>query len=248
LTIPNVKSDVLPETIETMTKNLTNIIRVLREKRKINISGIRKIEVTYNQQKDDYHPHFHILHNQDVGEMIISEWLKRNPTAKKQGWDRKSKSMVNLQVTKPVTKQGDDDRKYLNELFKYASKFIVKDDKERNLLNIYIPALDNILRALHTKRTIQSFGIIKKLDIDKPDEELELIAQELIGISQDEKKQWVWGLVDEVYDWIDFEGNRLTNYQPPDIEFRYYLGDALPPTQKEISRMKKGNNFKITAE
>ena len=73
LTIKNVKAENLAETIEKMLKDISNIIRVLRERKKINISGIRKIEITYNAKMDTYHPHFHILHNKNVGDIIIEE-------------------------------------------------------------------------------------------------------------------------------------------------------------------------------
>lgn len=225
LTIKNVKSENLNQTIEDMIKNMSNIIRVLREKRKINISGIRKIEITYNHKKDDYHPHFHILHNMDVGDIIIEEWLKRNPTAKKQGWDWKKKKMVDIQVSKQVTKENDDDKKYLNELFKYATKFIIKDDKERGILNVYVPALDNILKSLHKKRTIQSFGEIKRLKLNEDIEEEieELVSQEIEDIEEEIYKEWNWSYDGIVYDWLDNSSKRLTDYEPPDIEFTYYL-------------------------
>jgi plasmid rolling circle replication initiator protein Rep len=237
LTTPNVKAEVLATTIQKMLKDMSNIIRVLRERKKINISGIRKIEITYNSKMDTYHPHFHILHNEDVGDMIIEEWLKRNPLAKKQGWDRKEKKMVDLQVSKIVTKKNDDDKKFLNEIFKYASKFVIKDDKQRNILNVYVPALDNILRALHTKRAIQSFGEIRKLKINEDMEESpELIAQEVQDIEEEIYKEWQWASIDDIYDWLDSNGKRLTNYEPPDIEFTYFIGDSSPPTEKELNR------------
>lgn len=242
LTMPNVKAENLAQTVESMTKHMSNIIRVLRERKKINVSGIRKIEITYNAKRDDYHPHFHILHNEDIGDMIIDEWLKRYPLAKKQGWDFRKRTMVDLQVTKPVTKKSDDDKKFLNEIFKYATKFVVKDDKEKGILNVFVPALDNILRALHTKRAIQSFGKIRKLKIEQDIEETpELIAQEIEDIDI-ANKEWIWERIENIYDWIDENDNRLTNYEPPDIEFKYFLGDSSPPTRKEINRINKELN------
>ena len=225
LTIKNVNAENLAETIEKMLKNMSNIIRVLREKRKINISGIRKIEITYNAKMDTYHPHFHILHNENVGDIIINEWLKRNPTAKKQGWDWKKKEMVDIQTSKPVTKKDEDDKKFLNEIFKYATKFVVKDSKDRNIMNVYVPALDNILRALHTKRSVQSFGEIRKLKIAEEEGEQELLSQEIIDIEEETYKEWQWAAIDDIYDWLDSNGKRLTNYKPPDIEFTYFLSN-----------------------
>ena len=234
LTIKNVKAENLRDTIEKMLKDMSNLIRVLREKRKINISGIRKIEITYNAKFDTYHPHFHILHNMDVGDIIIDEWVKRNPTAKKQGWDWKEKKMVDLQVSKPITKKDEDDKKFLNEIFKYATKFVVKDSKDRNIMNVYVPALDNILRALHTKRSVQTFGVIRKLKINEEEDHQELLSQEIIDIEEETYKEWQWASIDNIYDWLDSNGKRLTNYKPPDLEFKYFIGDVSPPTEKEL--------------
>jgi plasmid rolling circle replication initiator protein Rep len=224
LTLKNVEAENLNQTIEKMIKDISNIIRVLREKRKINISGIRKIEVTYNAKTNTYHPHIHLLHNEDIGDIIIDEWLIRNPTAKKQGWDRKKKIMVDIQVSIPVTKKDDNDIKYLNELFKYASKFIIKDDKERGILNVHVTALDNILKSLHKKRVIQSFGEIRKLKINDDIEEIEeLVSQEIEDIEEEIYKEWNWAYDGIVYDWLDNCSKRLTDYEPPDIEFTYHL-------------------------
>ena len=242
LTIKNVKAENLAETIEKMLKNMSNIIRVLREKRKINISGIRKIEITYNAKMDTYHPHFHILHNENVGDIIIDEWVKRNPTAKKKVWDWKKKEMVDIQTSKPVTKKDEDDKKFLNEIFKYATKFVVKDSKDRNIMNVYVPALDNILRALHTKRSVQSFGEIRKLKIAEEEGEQELLSQEIIDIEEEIYKEWQWAFIDDIYDWLDNNGKRLTNYKPPDIEFTYFIGDISPLSKTEENRFKRNFN------
>lgn len=237
LTRKNVTAEELPETINKMLKDMSNIIRVLREKRGIKLSGIRKIEVTYNSKRNTYHPHFHILHNYDVGNMIIDEWVIRNPnTAKKQGWDYKEKKMVNIQVTKPVSKKDEDDKKFLNELFKYATKFVVKDEKEKGILNIYVPALDNILRALHTKRTMQTFGEIRKVKaLEDITEVSELLSQEIEDI-EESYKEWRWLGSMERFDWVDSEGNELTKYKPPDITFQYFIGESLPYTEIEKKR------------
>jgi len=78
LTIPNVKDYQLKESIEKMSKSFSNILRVLRERRGIECNGIRKIEVTYNPSRNDYHPHIHAIVDKE-GKQIIEEWLKRFP-------------------------------------------------------------------------------------------------------------------------------------------------------------------------
>jgi hypothetical protein len=102
--------------------------------------------------------------------------------------------------------------------------------------------LDNILRALHTKRSVQSFGEIRKLKIAEEEGEQELLSQEIIDIEEETYKEWQWAFIDNIYDWLDNNGKRLTNYKPPDIEFTYFIGDISPPSIAEINRFKRKLN------
>jgi hypothetical protein len=207
LTIPNVEVSEINEAVKLMLKTTSNIIRVIRERKRIDISGIRKIEITYNHQKNNLHPHIHLLHNNpEVGELFITEWLKRYPKAMRKAQD---------------TRQADD--KSLNETFKYTAKFLIKDDKEKNIVNVFVPILDKILFALSNKRTIQSFGKLKKVEINEDEILKDLEVQEIENISSSDKV-WIWSEGErEIWDWLDQDKNRLTNYEKPDIQFIYYL-------------------------
>ena len=200
LTIPNCKADELKATISQMCINFSNILRVIRERRKIKISGIRKIEVTYNPKADTYHPHLHIMIDKAQGDELIKEWLQRYPKADRKGQD-----------TRPVTKGS------FNELFKYSTKVLVKGEK--NSFNIYVNPLDCIMRALDKRRTFQTFGKIKKVSEDV--EELQAVEVEDIESSEVVK---TWEYNEFSADWFSIsDGEALTGYEPPDIEFTVYL-------------------------
>lgn len=200
LTIRNVTKEQLRDTVKQMSKTVTNIFRVLRERRKIDISGIRKIEITYNPITDTYHPHIHILHNKDCGRMIIEEWLKR--------------------YSNDADIKGQDTRKAnrdsLNELFKYSTKVAYKSKGDK-AHKVFIPALDTILCALDGMRTFQPFGVIRK----QSEEVEELQVQEVEGI---EKEYTEWQYNEELNDWQDIyqRNKRLTNYKPPKIDIELY--------------------------
>jgi hypothetical protein len=199
LTIRNVNREQLRDTVKHMNKSLTNIIRVIRERKKINISGIRKIEVTYNHITNTYHPHIHLIHDNDCGTLIIDEWLKRY----------KDEAAIQAQDTK----QADKDS--LNELFKYSTKvsYKAKGDKAHK---IYIPALDTILCALNNLRTFQPFGTIRK----QSEEVEELQVQEIEGI---EEVYTEYHYNYEKHDWQDiYTGKLLTMYKPPEITIEIY--------------------------
>jgi hypothetical protein len=196
LTIPNISDHILERMVRIMIKEFSNIIRVMRERRKIDLSGIRKIEITHNEQMDTYHPHFHILVNKGIGKEIINEWLKRWPKAKRKAQDCRTANKDSL-----------------NELFKYTTKVFKKGDSKT--IKINAKALDIILRALHKKRTFQTFGKISKIKISEEVEQIETQEFNDLPLNHD-FDYWSWNQ----NDWYSFKENTpLTNYKPPDIKF-----------------------------
>ncbi|MEK4504377.1 protein rep [Bacillus sp. FSL R12-0069] len=60
LTTPNIKGDVVKSEIDRFNKAFKKLFD--RAKVKKSIKGyIRKLEMTYNKERDDYNPHFHVL-------------------------------------------------------------------------------------------------------------------------------------------------------------------------------------------
>lgn len=211
LTRKNCHKEELREVIEEMQKTRSLIFRHLKEKKKMNFSGIIKLEVTYNLEEDTYHPHFHILSNNNVGQILIEEWLNRH------------KPEIAFNKGQHTRKADKDSYK---EIFKYATKFIIKDDKP-GTLNIHTNALNNIMIALHNKRTFQTYGVLKK--IDNEEEEIEDLKSQIIEDIEESYHNWRYD--NELYDWINDSSfiskyeepnKRLTNYKPPDINFQIF--------------------------
>jgi hypothetical protein len=194
LTIPNVPGEALRSTIKLMLRNLSNIVRVLRERRNIQLNGLRKIEVTYNKTKNTFHPHIHMIVDSAAGEIIIKEWLHRYPKAKRKGQDCKTAN------------QGS----YL-ELFKYATK-IIEYQKNKDHLQIIPYAIDVIMCALHQVRTFQTFGKIERVS-----EEVEELQAAEYDIIEEDFTEWIYD--ERQNDWVDLvTGDLLTNYQPPPMQ------------------------------
>lgn len=61
LTAPNVKGNQLDDEIKLFSRSFANLIRRVNRKSKIIKGYVRKIEVTYNEDRQDYHPHIHAL-------------------------------------------------------------------------------------------------------------------------------------------------------------------------------------------
>jgi hypothetical protein len=203
LTLPNCSADDLNMVVDKILKVIVRIIKNFRCKKGIKISGIRKLEITYNLSTDTYHPHFHLLVDKNVGNIIVDEWLKRIPNAKKEGWDYKKKCMVPLQVVQKA------DKGSLSEIFKYTTKIIVSKKGE---INVYVKPLNKILEVLYKRRCFQPFGIVKMVseDVDKLDSKV----YEELEDSEGGIIEWVW----EDCDWVNNK-KTLTGYVPPDIQF-----------------------------
>lgn len=216
LTEPNVKESELEETIRNQIKKISNIFEVFRKRRGINISGIRKLECTYNDKRNDYHPHIHLLINKNVAPEFINEWLKRTPSAKLVGQDYK-----------------DANQNSLNELFKYTTKQyeIEKDDKT---LEINVRSLDVILRAYNNKRTFQTFGEIRKIKVTEEVEELE--SQEYIDLPDYHYMEWQW----DIKDWYNRYKEPLSNNIEPSVKIKARNKTYMQWTEKEkIIRQKE---------
>ena len=60
LTVPNVPRESLREEIENFNKSFKRLFQT-EEFKAFNKGFIRKLEVTYNKKRNDYHPHFHLI-------------------------------------------------------------------------------------------------------------------------------------------------------------------------------------------
>jgi len=160
LTIPNVPGAQLRNTIKCMILAVRNIQEHRRRILKLpGINCIRKLECTYNAEKNTYHPHFHfIIDGIQDAEYLLDQWLKKYPEA-----DRRAQKIV--EAYNPA------------ELFKYFTKLtsktgtvVDKKGKIKIAQEYHFPeALDFIFQAIERIRIIQPMGKIKlvKDDIDE---------------------------------------------------------------------------------
>lgn len=162
LTIPNVTASDLSVTIRAMITNARVIIQSIRDK-KHTVKMLRKLECTYNPNRNDYHPHFHlIVSGCNVSRLIVDAWLKIYPNATREAQD-----------IRPA------DKGAIIELFKYFSKIISKG-------SIYPEPLDTIFRAMYQRRVFQPVGI-KKIT-----EDIEELQSEIYADLIEAERTWTW--------------------------------------------------------
>lgn len=216
LTIPNVGGSVLKQTIRSMLSNIIRINHVFRHRREFRITGIRKIECTYNATENSFHPHFHfIIDGKQAAAELIDHWLKAYPEANRAAQDMRPAndgSMI--------------------ELFKYTTKLVTKSDitrdGEKTEININPEALDVIFKALYKIRTFQPMGGISKLPVKEDVEELQAeLFDDLSALTVD-----VWGWEQGVSDWVSNDGECLTGCE---AHKRYKV---------KTQRTKKNSNYK----
>lgn len=201
LTVPNCSAADLEPTVKQMKAGFDTIRRswAMQHRRKQRASplvALRKLEATNNPERDDYHPHFHlVVPDLATGNELRAAWLSQFPAAK---WDGQDVRPANGGAA--------------HELFKYFTKLVTTKSKERF---IRLEPLNVIFEAIAGQRTFQAFGVSKAKE-ELGDEEANALAEEL---NIDAVFEWV----QDQADWIDkSSGEMLTNYKPSP-QFRKFV-------------------------
>lgn len=196
LTLPNCDATIeaFRATKNAMYRTFTQIVHILKNNG-IRYKMLRKFEATINEQKREFHPHFHIIvEGADIARFLIDEWLKHLPSA-----NRDAQNMERANSGSML------------ELFKYFTKLFTKGENgKRRLPDAEL--LDTLLCVIKGVRTFTAYGI-KAIKEDKEIEQ----SEEFKALAN---KVFTW----YKSDWIDEEsGECLTGYEPTD-EIRVLLG------------------------
>ena len=161
----------------------------MRKTHGVKLHGLRKLEVTYNKDKDKYHPHFHFLiQGRAEADLLLEYWLREMSDADIKGQD--------IREVKVSVK----DTSNLIEVFKYATKGHVTNTIEAHTEY-------HILRAINKKRIFQTFGDLEKVFLTKLED------------TDKQKNDWsaskreIWKFTPKCKDWTDARGNRLVNLE-----------------------------------
>lgn len=192
LTKTCVTKEDLSYAIETMLKAFSRAWRNTKNKYG-KLKALRKIEVTWNCHRGTFHPHFHVImeNNSDEAEYLVKQWLKQFPKA--------YRIAQSIQIT---------DEKVFNETFKYLCKmWNTEQDHKTGEYKIVLPyppeKMDNIFEVFNGKRTIQTYNL-NDVEID----EFENI-EATIFTEEKRSTEIVWDWVQEVRTWVDFETGEM---------------------------------------
>jgi len=189
LTVPNCRAEDLKATIELMHKRFKQLRDRMR-KAGTPVVGIRKLECTYNAERGDYHPHYHLIVSAEwIAWQVQNDWLAYWPG-----------TAAAAQDCRPA------DETSINELFKYFTKLVTK--QKGKSAAFHPESLDVIFQAMRGKRVFQPMGIEKvSEDIDK------VITTEYEHLTP-QYKRWVFD--DKAGDYRDNAGGYLSGYRPSD--------------------------------
>ena len=166
LTAPNVKAEELNDEIKHYNKSFQRLMQ--RKEVKSVVKGyVRKLEVTYNKERDDYHPHFHVIlavnksYFTDTKAYIArNRWLEL--------WQQSTKNNLITQVDVRKVKVTDN-KKEVSEIAKYSAKDsdYLEDEK----------VFDTFYKSLSGKRLIVYSGLFKDASKLYENKELEKYKQ-----------------------------------------------------------------------
>lgn len=119
LTAPNVKDDELNDEIKHYNQSFKRLME--RKEVKGAVKGyVRKLEVTYNKDRDDYHPHLHVILAVDKHYFNNKRrYIKRDRWLEL--WQKSTKNPLITQVDIRRVKHTDN-KKEVSEIAKYSAK------------------------------------------------------------------------------------------------------------------------------
>lgn len=152
------------------------------------VHGLRKIEVTFNAERGDYHPHLHYyLAGSAVPHELVGGWLARLPDASAAAQDVRP-------ATDPL------------EVLKYLVK--LPAPAAGRIEGATASALDAIFRAVRGRRVVQPLGRLYNLPAIEP-------ADDPLRAPDPSALQLVWEWSDTAENWIEnWTGERLAPDPP----------------------------------
>ena len=173
LTVQNCYGEDLKDTLDLMTHSFSKLSR--RKAFKDAVKGyFRSLEITYNEEMDTYHPHFHLILAVDKNYFTNSR-IYLSQAKWTELWKQSLKAdytpIVNVKRIK-----ANNDKTYgeaIAETAKYTVKaedYLIRDEKGDIKKNLTDKIVDTLDTALHRKRLV-SFGfkfkeVHKKLKLD----------------------------------------------------------------------------------
>ncbi len=150
LTAPNVPAEELNDEIKHYNHSFKKLME-RKEVKKVVKGYARKLEITYNKERDDYHPHFHVLITVNKSYFTDKDYYI-NRDRWLELWQQVTKNSLITQVDVRKVRNTKDDKVY--EIAKYSAKdsdYLINED-----------VFEVFYKALKGKRLIVYSGLFKE--------------------------------------------------------------------------------------
>ena len=161
LTAPNVSGENLKNEITRYNKNFKKLIE-RKEFKKISYGYMRKLEVTYNQERDDFHPHFHVIVAVNKNYFTNRDYISKKRLLVM--WQNAMNDDTITQVD--IRKISADDNKAISEIAKYTAK---DSDymKSQDVFDYFYKALKNRQVVTYGGAFKEALVLFKNGELDK---------------------------------------------------------------------------------
>ena len=151
LTAPSVHGEELENEIKDYVSSFKRFTN-LKEFQKINIGYIRKLEVTYNSEKNTYHPHYHVLICVNKSYFKSRDYIKQKKWLEMWQLAKRDKTITQVDIRK--IELNKEDKSFLE-----ISKYTAKDSDYLLNQNVF----DVFYKSLKGKQVITYNSIFKEL-------------------------------------------------------------------------------------
>jgi len=202
LTVPNVSAERLPDEIKHMTASFDRLMKRAEVKRGVK-GFFRALEVTYNGDRDDYHPHFHILL------AVPSNYFTKNYITQNRWlelWRESTRypeiTQVDIRVIKPNKKRENSTsiESAAAEVGKYATKpaNYVCELPDGNFY-AHAKAVKDLAMGIRHKRLIAFGGILKEHHKLLNLQDVESDSVDLVHVGEDDDA--IEAVMVQIYRW-----------------------------------------------
>ena len=214
----------LKECINEMYNDWRSILKVRTKNNQDNFNGICAIEITTNEDKNTYHPHYHIIIEKAQANELVKLWVNKRPNKRKiKAHTHKATGLFYSELPKK-----EDGKINIKELFKYAMKMSVsssgKTAKNKPKKLAKIEMIYEIAVALQGIQQWRPFGNFRNAPNNK--EITKIIADEMtVNVTNwphiELSEKWTWNQTQSDWEADDIKGLYLTGYKLTDRDIAF---------------------------
>ena len=188
----------LKKTIDDMYSDWRSILKVEAKSKNESLNGILALEVTTNETKQTYHPHYHIIIEKHQAERLVGLWIAKDSK------DRLEYAHTNKLTGKVYTELEKDEhgKIAIHELFKYAMKMSVTNEDKPGKKQKTIGSTEMIYEIAKALKGIQQWRPFGDFRATKSTKEIMETIQDEMSVSQEDhphielSREWNWNGMD----------------------------------------------------